>query len=332
MMPESRPRMLRRWITRDVVLGSLFRRGGLNWDQYFASWQELMRSSPESLESYQIKCLKNVLATARGSRHYQAVFKRTGIEPEDIRTLNDVRAIPPLEKEDLREKGPESFLTATPRHSFRAETAGTSGTPVTVVHDTAVRARQLARRWACQMTHGLHMGDREARFWGRSSKAFRSGLLNFLANRMQFQFFGEDEVSIQDEALKLRAFNPDYAYGYSSLLLRAANHFLSEGGAPINMKAVICTAETVQESQLRMIADGFGCPALVEYGCSEVDIIAHTCRHGQLHVISPDVILEIDPAGGDHSGEALVTDLTNCTMPIIRYRLGDTITMSSQGV
>lgn len=77
----------------------------------------------------------------------------------------------------------------------------------------------------------------------------------------------------------------------------------------------------------------FGCKVRNEYGASEFMSIAWDCGHGSLHVNSDWVLLEpVDAqcrpvAPGVPSHTVLLTNLVNRIQPLIRYDLGDSVTM-----
>jgi len=72
------------------------------------------------------------------------------------------------------------------------------------------------------------------------------------------------------------------------------------------------------------------------YAASEFMVIAFDCRHGRLHVNSDWVILEpVDASGkpvppGEPSRTTLLTNLANRIQPLIRYDLGDSVTMITE--
>jgi phenylacetate-CoA ligase len=73
------------------------------------------------------------------------------------------------------------------------------------------------------------------------------------------------------------------------------------------------------------------------YGASEAGLVAFDCGHGWLHVNADWVILEpVDAAyqpvpPGQPSRTVLVTNLANRVQPIIRYDLGDSVTICPCG-
>jgi phenylacetate-CoA ligase len=104
------------------------------------------------------------------------------------------------------------------------------------------------------------------------------------------------------------------------LILNAAQLWKENILPPLSLKAIICTADTLQSFQIKFIESVFRCPVIMEYGCSETDIIAFQCEYRNYHIISENVFLEY---GNGNSGNIIITDLNNKIMPLIRYRIGD---------
>jgi phenylacetate-coenzyme A ligase PaaK-like adenylate-forming protein len=91
--------------------------------------------------------------------------------------------------------------------------------------------------------------------------------------------------------------------------------------------------EHLGERARRHIEETFGCPVLNEYGASECLSIAHGCAHGWLHVNADWVLLEpVEADGrptppGKLSHTVLVTNLANHVQPVVRYDLGDRVSV-----
>lgn len=83
----------------------------------------------------------------------------------------------------------------------------------------------------------------------------------------------------------------------------------------------------------RRLEASFGCVVRNEYGASEFMSIAWDCGHGSLHVNSDWVVLEpvdahyrpVEPGVPSHT--VLLTNLANRIQPLIRYDLGDSVTV-----
>lgn len=94
--------------------------------------------------------------------------------------------------------------------------------------------------------------------------------------------------------------------------------------------------ENLSPGMRRFISDTWGCPVADSYGASEFLSMASECRHGHLHLNSDWVLLEpLDADGqpvppGQASESVLLTNLANLVQPLIRYELGDRITLHDQ--
>ncbi|MDM0034396.1 phenylacetate--CoA ligase family protein [Variovorax sp. J22P271] len=81
------------------------------------------------------------------------------------------------------------------------------------------------------------------------------------------------------------------------------------------------------------VQQAFGCPMANSYGASEFLSLAFECGHGRMHLNSDWAILEpVDAQGravapGELPATTLLTNLANHVQPLIRYDLGDRVTM-----
>jgi phenylacetate-coenzyme A ligase PaaK-like adenylate-forming protein len=94
--------------------------------------------------------------------------------------------------------------------------------------------------------------------------------------------------------------------------------------------------ETLSPRVRERLQRSFGCRVRNAYGASEFMSIAWDCGHGNLHVNADWVLLEpVDEqyravAPGTASYSVLLTNLVNRVQPLIRYDLGDSITVLPQ--
>lgn len=327
-VPVRTAKLCNRILTREAVVPLVLGRGGLNLARYLAETSAFYSLDPQRKAAEQLRRLQALVAhAAQHSPHYRASLAAAGVTAADLRSLDDLGRLPRLTKSDLAGESYRELLTGSGSDAERVQTAGTTGLPVTVLKSRAAHARQIANRIFAFERLGLRYGDREARFWGRATGAPPRSTKDRLLNRKIFTFLGETEAQQRGEAESLLRFAPDYFYGYSSLVLRAARTWRELELPRPRLSGIVCTAEMLTPRQADLIAEVFGCPVRMEYGCSEMDIIAMQCSHGAYHVLEHRLLLEIEPAGAD-AGEAIVTDLDNTLMPMIRYRLGDDLRIS----
>ena len=131
---------------------------------------------------------------------------------------------------------------------------------------------------------------------------------------------------------RLEAFAPTVLATYPT----AAEVLAAErtaGRLSIRPREIWLGGEQVSEGVRRAIAEAFGCRVRQGYGASECLSIGWECPHGALHLNADWVILEpVDRAlrpvpPGTASHTVLLTNLANHVQPVIRYDLGDSVTM-----
>jgi phenylacetate-CoA ligase len=134
---------------------------------------------------------------------------------------------------------------------------------------------------------------------------------------------------------ELNAFQPTMVEAYATALALLAQE-QEEGRLHIQPAVLLSGAESLTLPMRTRIDQAFGCPVTEGYGASEAAAIAFECRQKRLHVNADWVILEpVDEAyqpvpPGQPSHTVLVTNLANRVQPIIRYDLGDSVTVLAE--
>lgn len=130
----------------------------------------------------------------------------------------------------------------------------------------------------------------------------------------------------------LNAFRPTViaTYPTAAAMLAEEAHQGNLHGTP---REVWTGGETLSHAVRCNIEQALGCTVRNSYGASEFISMAWECAQGHLHVNADWVILEpVDERGrpmpaGEPSYSTLLTNLANHVQPLIRYDLGDQITV-----
>ncbi|MCB0930682.1 MAG: phenylacetate--CoA ligase family protein [Mycobacterium sp.] len=131
---------------------------------------------------------------------------------------------------------------------------------------------------------------------------------------------------------ELNEFQPTLLSGYPSVFVLLAAEQRA-GRLRIEPVHILCAGELFTPAMREAVTSTFGCPVTEGYAATEVPGLAIECIHGFLHVNSDWYILE--PVDSDRrpvppgvqSDSVLVTNLSNRIQPIIRYDLGDRVTL-----
>ncbi len=323
-------------LVRDVFYPlSLWRGGELEQLRCLREYERTQFLSPDSIRDLQWSRLRDLLDRAYARcPFYRERFDRAGLTPHDLRGLDDLRALPILEKRDIQERGEDMVARDWPRGDLIPnQTGGSTGTPISFYLSKARKCSRAAatlrhNRWA-----GWRVGDRAAVLWGaprdRPANTWRSRLRGALLREPMWLDTGHlTEASLAEFHTNLLRYRPRILQAYARAAVLFARYLQAVNATPHRPHAIVTSAEVLEEEDRRLLEDVFGCPVYNRYGCREVSVIASECSaHCGLHVMAEGLYVEIEtpngPAAPGEMGSILVTDLLNHAMPLIRYRIGD---------
>jgi phenylacetate-CoA ligase len=270
--------------------------------------------------------------------YYRAMYDAAGFHPERLQTANDVRLIPPISKQVVRDNA-EDLIAQDREYRFSEDSTSGSSGPTTIVYtDRTALAYQHAAVFRAYRWMGLRIGERLIRFWGiqlDARRKLKDSLKDHLLNRRTFSTHGLDKESLDRYYTQLVRFQPAAFYGFTSGIYEFAR-YVKESSLPlgkVHLKAIIVTGEPLLTHQREIIESVFECRVFNEYGCAEFGPVAYECPKGALHITAENVLVEVE-AGEDRSqsgrGNLIMTELNNSGMPMVRYRMGDVGILASE--
>jgi phenylacetate-CoA ligase len=303
--------------------------------RYIREFERSQYLPVEELRALQEARLQRLLEHAyRHCPFYRARFDGAGLVPGDIRRLEDLQALPVLEKADVQAYRDQLVAENWPVHDLVPNrTGGSVGQPVSFfLSRDRCRSRAAAtvrhNRWA-----GWDVGAPLAVLWGaprdRPARDWRGRLRRLLVEPQLYLDTGhvtEADLAAFHEAL-LR-YRPRGILAYASAAVLFARYLQARGLRPYRPRSLVTSAEVLTPDQLALLEEVFGCPVFDRYGSRETSVLASECAaHSGLHTMAEGLYLEIvqedRPAPPGQPGSILVTDLLNLAMPLIRYRIGD---------
>jgi len=267
--------------------------------------------------------------------YYREAMDSAGLRPGDITTLEDLRRLPLLTKQAVRENLYFDLMSDTHRKKdvYRISTSGSTGQPLVVWVDR----HQLEFRWAAtcrsQEWTGYRFGDRTVRLWHQTIGMDRMQIVKerldaFLSRRRFVPAFEMNAAGVREMQRLIRDCKPTLVDGYAESFHYLAKQGLDPSLREIGIKGIMSSAQTLDPESRRVIEEAFGTHVFDKYGSREFSGIAYECEHHTgHHVVAEGYIVEIlvgdRPALPGELGEVVITDLNNYVMPFIRYRLGD---------
>ena len=306
------------------------------WDPH------IERMPQEELRTLQEDRLKSLVRYVYDhSTFYRQRFKEAGVEPGDIKTLDDVTKLPFTKKVDLRDTYPTGMFSLPRSSVVRYHvSSGTTGKPTVVGYtkgDIDTWAESLARALA---SIGLGRGDVMQVSYGYG--LFTGGLgLHYGAERAGAAVIpvgvGNTERQItlmQDLGTTAIACTPSYFLH----LIEVADKMGVSIRDDTQLKAGIFGAEPWSLETRMRIEEATGIKAYDIYGTSELSGPLFTecsCKKG-IHVWGDMFLTEVlDPKTGEavedgERGELVFTTLNKFALPLIRYRIGDLSIMETE--
>ena len=302
---------------------------GIRIPFWFYQLRRNLRLSSEELIDLQGRKLASVVRHAyEHVLYYRRLLDKVGLRPTDIRSPDDLRALPVTTKEVLRDQ-PRQELVAPRKDGARyvsVTTSGTTGMPIQILFSRQEHWLKSLVTIRAYMETGYRLTDRQAVVSRRRDEE---------ENRWWFQGWGifrKHHVCVFDDLdtqlAKLLNARPQHIHGYPSALKFLAQA-LNERSITDVRPRVVCTGAEVLDTETReTIQQGFDAPVLDLYGAVEFGNIAWECPTGAgYHINSDSVLVEflVDgrPARPGERAELVCTSLFGYSMPFIRYSLGD---------
>lgn len=315
---------------------SLARNGELAQLRYLKEFERTQWFSTEQLRELQWQRLRVLLDQAyEQCPFYRNRFQQAGLHPRDFRSLEDLRALPILEKREIQQHAGAMVAEAWPENDrILNQTGGSTGTPIRFYLNRDRKCSRAAATWRHNRWAGWDIGDRAAVLWGapldRPDETLRTRLRRWMLGEPFWLDTGcLTEASLHEFVAQLRNQRPEILLAYARSAVLFARFLRDQGLQVPAPRAIVTSAEVLEEADRKLLQDVLGAPVFNRYGCREVSVLASECSaHSGLHVMAEGLYVEIEtpqgrPAQPGEMGSILVTDLLNHTMPLIRYRIGD---------
>jgi phenylacetate-CoA ligase len=300
------------------------------WDQ---ESETITRST---LQQLQLKRLQDtVQRVAQRVPFYRDKFKKLGITPADIKSLDDVRRLPFTTSADLRANYPDGLLAVERDEAVRLHTSsGTTGKPKAIFFsrkDVENAAELIAR--SLVMT-GITKKDVFQNMM--SYGLFTGGLvMHYGAEKVGCLVIPSGPGTSERQLMLMQDFRTTAVHILPSYALYFAGFLEQKGIDPrkdLALRKACVGAEPHTEETRRRIEQIYGCDVYNSYGLTEMNGpgIAFECEHkAGLHLWEDNFILEIihpdtgEPLPEGQTGEMVLTSLKREAMPILRYRTRD---------
>ncbi|MGB9561867.1 MAG: phenylacetate--CoA ligase family protein, partial [bacterium] len=246
-------------------------------------------------------------------------------------SLSDIRWIPILRKEEIRQMGEKLYSKI--RESFKPylfQTGGSTGTPLEFLNDKHLDRASCAFLWRYRKWAGFDTKDRLVIIRYRDlSRSKNDPPYEIVGNKLYISAFHIKGENIRFYLDLMRKFKPKAAFVFPSAFYTFAVYMKKNGLMRyVNIPIITTSSETIFKPQRELIEDAFCGKIFDWYGSNENVVSAGECEHGNMHINVEFGLLEVVDKNGnpiDEGKEGIIvgTSFWRMAMPFIRYALGD---------
>lgn len=299
-------------------------------------WDEKMETMPiEEMRKLQgerlVACVRRMYGTVP---YYTKRMKEAGVEPGDIRSLDDLIKLPFTDKEDMRENYPYGTFAVPLEQIVRIHaSSGTTGKQKVVGYTK--NDIDLWSECCCRALAAAGLTSRDILHVSYGYGLFTGGLgLHYGSEKMGMTTIPVSTGNTKRQIQILTDFKPTALTCTPSFALHLADELATYGVDPsmLSLRVGIFGAEPWSLAMKRQIEQKLNLRAFDIYGLSETlgPGISISCEAGDLlHIQSDHFIAEVvdpvthDPLPEGQLGELVFSSVTKEGTPLIRYNTHD---------
>ncbi|HHX66458.1 MAG TPA: hypothetical protein GX708_00175, partial [Gallicola sp.] len=223
--------------------------------------------------------------------YYTSLFNELGINYKTIKTLEDLKVLPILSKETVKDNFNDFISTAIPKKDMiMNHTNGTTGSGFHFYTTSIAINEQWALWWRYRKKLGISMDKTCAIFGGKpivpvTEKKPPYWRLIKPLNQIYFSIYNINDDTISDYINALCSYKIKWIHGYPSAISLVASHMI-EQNIKLNYKLDFITtgSESLLDYQKNIITKAFGVEPRQHYGLAEGVANISEDTDGQMYV------------------------------------------------
>jgi len=275
------------------------------------------------LQEFLRYCEKNV-------PYYRSKLQRLGISSRDIKSIEDIRELPVLNKTTVQRQY-SKFVSESvpPRQGVIVHTSGTTGAGLRFAATKRALAEQWAVWWRYRHWHRIPLSAWCAYFGGRTIIPLKQQSepfwrLNYPGHQIMFSGYHMSSENLHSYVSALKRYKLEWIHGYPSLISLIASYIVEyDVDLGYQPKWVTTGAENLLPHQRVLIRKAFGVEPRQHYGLAEGVANISECEYGKLHVDEDYAFVEFVPDEHSNGHKILGTNFSNQATALIRYDTGD---------
>lgn len=263
------------------------------------------------------------------SPFYREIYK--GIDLNKIKTVDDLKLLPIVSKEDLR-ANIDQVYTLDEDDAIVSFTGGTTGKSLKVFITKEDMQKRMAYLDAFKIRAGVTnlMTARKATFSGRqlikANAKKRFWRYNKPYNQRLYSTFHLNENNMVKYIENLNKFKPEIINGFVSAIYDLAQ-YIDRNNVELEFvpKAIFTTSESLLNYHRELIEHTFMAKIYNQYASAEGAPFITECREGNLHYNLDTGVIEQANMFEKKAEDMIVTSFTTHGTPLIRYNIQDRV-------
>jgi len=309
----------------------------IKWQQGKTYWrwrrflQDVKSWDTAQIKQWQLERLKHIVRYAyENTEGYHELYNSAGVKPDDIRELDDIKRLPFISKEIIRDD--IELFSVKSRSRIPTRTQGSTGTPLRFYIDRRLYSLERAFIHSAWDRIGwkLDYGSAIIRgtFVGTEVQPY---LYNSYRRELKLSpcFLTDESLAVYMDAIK--KYKPRVVQAFPAALMHLCDLLITqERVGEISFDFVLLGSENIFNHHLNKIQKVFPKAKIYGwFGHSEMTIMAPWCGESQIYHPIPfygyTEIIGIDnkEVQVDQEGELVGTGWHNYNTPLIRYRTAD---------
>ena len=286
----------------------------------------------ETIERYQFRCVQNMLLHAGANvPYYRDLFRSVRFDPQKFNSLKDLEQLPLLDRDSVR-KNPQQFIAdhRSTIHGYWRQTTGSTGTPLRLFIDRNCHINKYAATLRAYHWAGYSPGKRAFMLVEPVS------LIKDFGYRLTSNSIFLDTRSVIRENIPefyslLKRFKPNYYMGYGRSFLQLYK-YLDELKIDIpSPRSIVHYGENLMENDRIKLEEVYRTKVYDFYSHREDTVIAADPEPGKKYLMEdffyPEILDDNKQIIEEGTGELIGTGFYNYTMPLIRYKTADILTV-----
>jgi len=315
-------------------------------------WNPLLETLPqERIRRLQFKKFKRIFQWAYDhSKFHRALYEKAGIKPADIRSFDDIRHVPKVEKammQDIQRKPPfpygDALCVPLEEVTIFHQTSGTTGQPI-YQPDTWADWEWFGESWAFILwAQGYRPTDRVFIPFGYNVfVAFWAG--HYAAEKLGCEVVPGGVLDTKARVLKIQELEPTAMMGTPTYMLSMAATARDKLGidpSTLSIEKITCAGEpgaSIPSTKKRM-EEAWGAKVYDHAGATEIGAWSYECtaQPGGMHVNEAFFLVEIEDVDTGaiidepgKRGKMIITALDRQAQPCVRFDSKDIIEWASE--